>query len=911
MQKVLSKRILRDLKANFFRYFSLFFMIVLGMYMIVSIVGAAESVIVRVGEASRKNSLEDGEFTVFVPLEEKNINTLKKKGITLEKEFYLDYIQGDQSTLRIYKSRSSINKIELDQGSLAKKDNEIVLEKHYAAKHRLTVGSTIVIAGRDYQVCGTGSVPDYDAPFKTLSDSSVESNIFGLGFVTDSCYVSLKKENKASKTEEYVYSYLLNSSMTQRELKDYLGSIQVDKTKVSDTYFIQMLNELEKTKQKLKGGAGELTDGTKKLNQGLHKLTDNNQDILDYTDAIYKQLLSDATDKLSEAGLQVILTEDNYKMELEAIRKQVRSTKPELAAGMKALREELDGYAKFERAIKEYLEAAQTAADGSADLSGGAGKLQKNIDRLVNQYLSVDIDNLTQFVERKDNPRIAASVNDVQINKSSGMVSGIIVIALFTYVISVFVIHGIEQENEVIGALYALGVTKKQVTRHYLMLPVLIALAGGTIGTVIGFSPLGVNYQLRNSTNYFSLPVIHTVYPAYLLLYGIVIPPLIAAVVNYFAINKKLSRPALKMLRNEQKQNRISMVKLGKLAFLPRFQIRQFLREMRSSITVAIGMFIALLVMMIGVNCYVLCHNVSVQNKEDTKYNYMYTYKYPTSEAPKGAAVCYIESLKKKAFGYDLDVTLFGIGKDNPYFNFHVSKGKNRIAISTSTAEKFGLSVGDKLVLSDTANDMDYAFTIDRIVPYTVGLSVFMNIDSMRELFGREDNYYNAALSKQALNIDSGRLYSVTTKEDISKNADVFVNSMSSLIISMVGISVIIFMVVMYLMMKVMIERSSFHISLFKIMGFRDREIRRLYLDGNFITVAVAAAIAVPLAKKVIDIIYPYFVSNVAVGMKLAFTAKMYAGIYIGILVCYLVINFLLVFNLKKVVPAQVLKNRE
>ena len=48
-----------------------------------------------------------------------------------------------------------------------------------------------------------------------------------------------------------------------------------------------------------------------------------------------------------------------------------------------------------------------------------------------------------------------------------GLVAGVIVMILFTYVISVFVIHGIEKESSVIGALYALGVQQKDLILHY------------------------------------------------------------------------------------------------------------------------------------------------------------------------------------------------------------------------------------------------------------------------------------------------------------------------------------------------------------------------------------------------------------------------------------------------------------
>ena len=68
MQKVLRKRVLRDLKENLVRYLALGMLIVLGMYVVISLVGAAETVITGVEEQGRVNKVEDGEFHVFVPL---------------------------------------------------------------------------------------------------------------------------------------------------------------------------------------------------------------------------------------------------------------------------------------------------------------------------------------------------------------------------------------------------------------------------------------------------------------------------------------------------------------------------------------------------------------------------------------------------------------------------------------------------------------------------------------------------------------------------------------------------------------------------------------------------------------------------------------------------------------------------
>jgi len=186
-----------------------------------------------------------------------------------------------------------------------------------------------------------------------------------------------------------------------------------------------------------------------------------------------------------------------------------------------------------------------------------------------------------------------------------------------------------------------------------------------------------------------------------------------------------------------------------------------------------------------------------------------------------------------------------------------------------------------------------------------------MDIDCMRELFGESDTYFNQVFANKALDIEAGRLYAVTTKKDIEKAADVFINEMKPMITMMISVSALIFAVVMYLMMKVMIDRSAFHISMVKVFGYRAGEIKKLYLNGNFYVIAVGALVCIPLAKKCMDLMYPVMVSNVACSMRLQFSWQLYAIIYAGVLLVYLIINQLLVGRLNKVNLAEVLKNRE
>lgn len=1125
MQRILSKRVLRDIRENLLRYLALFFLVALVMYMVVAIVGAAETIIQGTEESDRIHHREDGQFGVFVPLTEDETRQIEEKGVTLQRDFSLDFHLG-LSTFRVYQTRESVDLFVPAEGKELPAQGEILLEQHYAEKHELQLGDTFTVGGKDFLVAGIGSTPDYDAAFEKTSDTTVDSNLFGFGFVTAEDYETLKAGGQNFRTEDYTYTYLLKDTMTDQELKELLQTFELDRSKVTDTYFLEMLADAEETKNDIQDGIQELLDGVDELVDGVDELAEHNADLTDAADTLFDAMLEQVNDSLKDAGVEVTLTSANYEQQLNAMianphaytasmRQDLQDAKKSLeelqefrdgvksytdgvnaasagggalvggmskitensaalnqgadaifnailgmvneqlqaqfgaagipfsgltadgygeqleqmaamltqmgasqtAAQLSAVKGQLDTVAQFRDGVKaytagvgeaaggsqelfqglsvlytaseplvsgtdavvdalmdmveaqleesditveltadnykeeldrltaegssvdvklkdslkdakdtladledfregiiDYTDAVDEIADGSRELRDGVQELQDEANDMIDEYFTFDIDNLTSFLVAGDNPRIDAASGDVVINKYAGIVSGIILMIMFTYVISVFVVHNIEKESSVIGALYALGVTRGQLLFHYLLNPMMISFLGGVAGCILGFSEYGTGWQMQDSIVYFSLPPMDIVTPAYLLVYSLVMPPVTAAVVNCLVISKKLKRTALSLLRNEQtagRAGRIRDVNLGNMKFLHRFQIRQLLREMRSAVAVVIGMFICLLVLMISADCYVLCKNFGTACLDETTYAYMYTYKYPTEEVPEGGTPAYVESLKKEAYGYNLDVTVLGIDNDNPYFPVVTSDKKNEVVISSAAAQKFGVKVGDKLVLSDEVNERDYAFTVKDIVHFASGVYVFLDRDAMQELFDQEDDYYNVVFADYALNIDNGRLYSTVSRENVEESSQIFTDMMGPMVTLLVAISALIFMIVMYLMMKVMIDRSAFSISLMKVFGYRRGEIRRLYLDGNFYIIILGALLGVPVAKWCMDLLFPYFISNVAIGMDLQFPPMLYGMIYGGILICYLVINFLLMGRLNKLVPAEVLKNRE
>lgn len=919
MEKLLRKRLPRELKANIGRYLALTFLIAMGIYIIISLVGAAETFITRTEQYKSINMLEDGNFTVFVPLKEKEVKKITSRGTELEEMFYSDIQAEDGSTLRMMKNRSNIDLIQLDEGRLAESQQEAVIEKRYAEEHQLHIGDTVKAVGFDFKITGIGTAPDYEMPVKTYADAVIESKTFGLLFVTSEAYETvINSGNKGIKAEEYVYAFRLGSQDSYAELRGTIEDFEFNYKDVKNKYFQDTINSALKEKHDIQNSVEELADGAEELRDGMDELDGNSNKLLDAVDELFDSYLKATEQSLNAQGVFLGLTKENYAEKLENLISDIQNGKisevenPEDSISqLKEIKESLDSLTEFSDGVYEYTDGVQEAAQGADELSDGTKEMQDGIDELLDKIFEIKINNLTSFVKAGSNVRIGAASTDVEINKTAGLFAGVIILILFTYVISVFVINQIEQESSIIGAMYALGIEKHTLMKHYVTLPVIVTSIGGIIGTILGFSPVGVPNQMADSYAYYSVHNFDVYYAPYLIAYGILLPPLICILVNMLAINKKLSGTALSLMRNEQKASDIKQFNIKTENFIRRFQIRQLSREIRSVLTVVCGVFISIILIELGLDIYVMCDAVRVHNVQDTKFSYQYLYKYPTETAPKDGETAYIETLSINNDGYMLDVNIIGLNENSKYFNAVLPKGKNKAAISNSIYERYHLHDGDTLTLIDSVKDMNYNFTVEGLVEYSPGFTIFMDIDSMRELFDQSDDYFNVVYSDKDLNIEEGRLYSVLTKADVENAANIYVNLMMGMIVMVIAVSVIVFCVVMYLMMNVMIDKSKFGISLIKIFGFRSSEIRKMYLDGNFLVVAIGGLICIPVGKIIVDGIYPSLITNIASCMKLEYPWYLYLGIYAGILIVYLIINSLLMRKVDKITPAEVLKDRE
>ena len=765
MDKILRKRIFREFKANIFRYVALALMMIMGMYLVVAIVGAADMIADGTDKNTAKYNTESGEFSVQVPLNADQLDSISQIGVETEEKFSFDINVSDTEVLRVMKNRERINILAVDEGAQAVADDEVLIEKRYAETHNLSVGETINILDKGYRISGIGCAMDYDAPFKEITDISVESDKFGLAFFTGDEYERIR--DKAENIQETLtYAYSANNK--DDELKNLLADMEFSEEQLSDPV------------------------------------------------------------------------------------------------------------------ISAYLSAGYDAPPL-----------------------------LTSFITAEDNVRIRAAADDFAANKSSGLAAGVIIMILVTYVISVFTVHSINEESQVIGVLYAMGLKKRTLLLYYMTLPTIIVFISGIIGMLLGFSSIGINVMVDGSHSYYSFPELSAVYPPYLIIYCTVVPVVVCILVNLIFISRRLSTTALSLMRNEKKVGRTSGKHFKFKSFIRTFQVANVIKESKAALAVVFGMFVSLLVFMIAMDSNAVNKNTQKDMLRDTHYEYLYTYRYNDGIVPENAEPVYTKVLSKNLGGYTLNVNIMGIYDNSPYFDFNAPDEFGHIVIGNSVAEKYGVKKGDVLKLDDQTENKEYSFWVDDIVQYSVGLTVFMNIDNMRDVFDCSSNYFNAVLSNSELNIPEDQLLNMVSRNDIVRSTDVFVNNMKRTTIIFTVVSIIIFVVVMYLMMNMMVKKNSYNISLAKIFGFRSGEIRKMYLDGNAYIIGIGALICVPVSKLLINGIFPSFALNVASGMNFTYPFYAYIIVYAAIMLLYFIIHRLLMMSINRITPAEVLKNRE
>ena len=182
-----------------------------------------------------------------------------------------------------------------------------------------------------------------------------------------------------------------------------------------------------------------------------------------------------------------------------------------------------------------------------------------------------------------------------------------------------------------------------------------------------------------------------------------------------------------------------------------------------------------------------------------------------------------------------------------------------------------------KITLDNKEDGEKHSFTVEKKYrSLRCGDCLFLPVNEMRAVYDLESDYDNVVFSEQETGNpdDLGTILTTIRKSDIEESGHALMDSMMLTVIVMLCAAVIVFVAVLYLLLKQAMEKSSFGISIMQIFGYGQKEINRIFIHINTVLTAAAFLCAVFLGKPVIDQMYPNLVTDIDLGFDTGFSRR-------------------------------------
>ena len=523
------------------------------------------------------------------------------------------------------------------------------------------------------------------------------------------------------------------------------------------------------------------------------------------------------------------------------------------------------------------------------------------------------VDDLTDW---SANQGIGYAADDVSGDSTMWSVLLYMIIAIMAFVFVVLTSGTIEEESAIIGTLLASGYRRRELVAHYLALPAAVGIAAAAVGNVVGYTLM--SEPMRNLYyGSYSLPPYYATWSWGVFAQTTMLPVATLVVITLLGLLRKMGHTPLEFLRHETSKGG---VKRGfalpeRLSFIARFRMRVFLRNLGNFATLFVGIGFASMLLLFSLAILPTMTHYAENLHNNVVAEHMYTLKAPlevdNAQAEK-YAVYSLEYDRGEGSGTET-ITVYGVPEDSRYWD-DLAVGDGHVVFGNGLIDKFRFADGQTVNLYDKYEDETREIAYEGGA-YTWGtksdMAVYMSLDDFNRFFGNDAGYFNGYASDQALDLDARYLTSDLTPESMDAIGEQFVGMMDDMIGMLVGLSVFIFLVFMYLLTKSVVDQSARAISYMKVFGYRDSEISRLYVRSITLTVAVSLVVCQPLIIGGLTLLFRAMLlaynGNIEIYVPMAAIAEVIA---IGF-ATYLAVALLHIRRIKRVPLALALKVQE
>ena len=587
-----------------------------------------------------------------------------------------------------------------------------------------------------------------------------------------------------------------------------------------------------------------------------------------------------------------------------------------------------DGFAQLDQSEMTYQYAWKYNEAPKNDIE--EKEMSDDLMSDINSTIALD-----SYTPRYLNQAINFTGEDMGSDRGMMIVLLYMIIVIMAFVFSVTISNTISKEANVIGTLRASGYTRGELVRHYMMVPIFVTLIGAGVGNILGYTVLkdvcaGMYYGS------YSLPTYVTLWNSEAFILTTIVPVVMMAVITFVVLSYKMTLSPLKFLRRDlrRRKQKHALPLSVHIPFFNRFRIRVILQNISNYLVLFIGILFADMLLLFGLGLPVVLNHYKATIGDNMLASYQYMLQMPVGTVDEDHK---LESMlnmmmfnrsvetdntdAEKFSAYSLkmqqnatrteEVLLYGIEPDSQYI--HLDLQPTDVYISSAYADKYLIQPGDTITLKETYEDKSYNLTVTGIYDYEGALDVFMSREALNAMFDLGSDYFCGYFSSSEItDIDSKYIGSVIDIEDLTKISRQLEQSMGGMMYMVDGFAMLIFIVLMYLLSKIIIEKNAQSISMSKILGYTNSEVSRLYIVSTFVVVAVSILISMPLVYQALVYVFRWMLINSMSGWIPIYLGKsVYVKMFIMGVVSYGVVALLEYRRIQKIPMDTALKNVE
>lgn len=543
---------------------------------------------------------------------------------------------------------------------------------------------------------------------------------------------------------------------------------------------------------------------------------------------------------------------------------------------------------------------------------------------------------LENFIPRYLDQAITFTGEDLGSDKAMMEVLLYIIIIIVAFVFGITINNTIHKEATVIGTLRASGYTINELIRHYMAMPLVVTIIASIIGNILGYTFFKDVCAAMYYGSY-SLPTYVTLWNAEAFIRTTIIPMVIMLVITYFILRKKLALSPLKLIKRDLsgKKQKTAVRLNKKIRFFDRFRIRILIQNKSSYIILFAGLLFANMLLFFGMMLPPLLVHYQGIVTESMLAKHIYLLQMPAgaidSNDELSAAFSYTFLQSKittnnpdaeKFSAYSLkttgeggtrveEVTLYGIQEDSRYIDAKFDE--KMVLISSAYADKYGLGKGDVITLKEPYEDRYYGFKVSGIYDYDGGITVFMSKKHLNDVMGYDEEFFSGYFSDSEITDIEGKYIGTTVDEEsLTRVSRQLMISMGNLMYMVDGFSVIMFIVLIYILSKLIIERNVQSISMAKILGYSKKEIATLYIIPTAIVVVASLLISYPILSYVMVGIFRVMLKKMMSGwMVIWLDPSAYVKMFLMGVITYAVVAIIEYRKIGKIPMNEALKNVE